>query len=707
MEESRTNFKLVDCGGLRNQSEFSSSDNDESLQSEGLTQNVNMPADVQASFTVPGISCLGQASIPDLGQHMVVLSSHGSITQKNVLSQAGEPSTKRICLEQDGQTFVLTGLSLAPQHQSQPVTQTNEIIGPSSKDTDVNQAWFTSREDKTSLQRKGHLWKQGTWSKEEIDLLQDNINLYCQEHDISDPATVIFQMSKDERKDFYRTVAKGLNRPLFSVYRRVIRMYDNKNHVGKYTDDELEQLKELRSIHGNDWVSIAAILGRSASSIKDRCRLLKENCNQGKWLPVEERQLAEAVYDLAKVVPGEMISSGLSWASVAERVGTRSEKQCRTKWLNFLNWKEAGGTLWTRDDDVALICKVCSLNVAEESLVDWSEMAQNWSSVRSPQWLRSKWWALKQRYAPKECQNSFPETCDYLYQHCAQKVCVKDEVNAENLVSASIAPQPKLACAPTLVTIPSRPILTRPALAATTLNTPTHFLNSITPSLTAPSTANSFVGDLSNLVGTTTPVGINPVIQTIGLPTGLPLNPTALAAEQTFLLTHGGQSGIPLTATLGPTGQIIIQTIGDNVQMNEAMAFQLNTGQQIIISTSGAIMGSLITNPSCPESLLMPLHSIPDSSRSEICLELQAKDDEVDDDDDLPYSSEEGGSYVDNYDDEDTNHLGISNSLTQGDCFASDKGNRLIVSDVMLASSGSPSDIDKDSLDHVPGSSES
>jgi len=51
-------------------------------------------------------------------------------------------------------------------------------------------------------------------------------------------------MSKDERKDFYRTVAKGLQRPLFSVYRRVIRMYDEKNYVGKYRPDEISRLRE-------------------------------------------------------------------------------------------------------------------------------------------------------------------------------------------------------------------------------------------------------------------------------------------------------------------------------------------------------------------------------------------------------------------------------------------------------------------------------
>ena len=54
-----------------------------------------------------------------------------------------------------------------------------------------------------------------------------------QNRGMEDPAEIIFEMSKEERKDFYRSVAWGLNRPLFAVYRRVLRMYDNSNHVGK------------------------------------------------------------------------------------------------------------------------------------------------------------------------------------------------------------------------------------------------------------------------------------------------------------------------------------------------------------------------------------------------------------------------------------------------------------------------------------------
>nr|XP_040030292.1 cyclin-D-binding Myb-like transcription factor 1 isoform X2 [Gasterosteus aculeatus aculeatus] len=97
----------------------------------------------------------------------------------------------------------------------------------------VSQAWFTTKEDKDTLANKGHKWKQGMWSKEEINLLMSNIDHYVKGRGIDDPAEIIFEMSKEERKDFYRSVALGLNRPLFAVYRRVLRMYDNRNHVGK------------------------------------------------------------------------------------------------------------------------------------------------------------------------------------------------------------------------------------------------------------------------------------------------------------------------------------------------------------------------------------------------------------------------------------------------------------------------------------------
>ncbi|KAJ8302226.1 hypothetical protein KUTeg_021213 [Tegillarca granosa] len=278
---------------------------------------------------------------------------------------------------------------------------------------DVSQSWFTTKDDKMALQSKGASWKQGQWTKDEIEILMTNINNYCKEHNINDPTEIIFEMSKDERKDFYRTVAKGLQRPLFSVYRRVTRMYDQKNHMGKYSPEEMAKLRELQMKFGNDWASIGASLGRSASSVKDKCRLMRDTCNSGKWLPEEERRLAEAVYEFAGIKPGQNVTSGLSWANVAERVVTRSEKQCRTKWLNYLNWKQKGGTDWTREDDINLVLKIAAFNVSDDSEIDWNNLSKNWPSVRSPQWLRGKWWSLK-RHVPDYQILPFNDLIEYL-----------------------------------------------------------------------------------------------------------------------------------------------------------------------------------------------------------------------------------------------------------------------------------------------------
>uniref|UniRef100_A0A8C8IQA0 Cyclin-D-binding Myb-like transcription factor 1 n=1 Tax=Oncorhynchus tshawytscha TaxID=74940 RepID=A0A8C8IQA0_ONCTS len=271
--------------------------------------------------------------------------------------------------------------------------QNSEEISP------VSQAWFTTKEDKDTLVNKGHKWKQGMWSKEEIDLLMSNIQQYVKGRGMEDPAEIIFEMSKEERKDFYRSVAWGLNRPLFAVYRRVLRMYDNRNHVGKYSPEEINKLKELRQKHGNDWATIGAALGRSASSVKDRCRLMKDTCNTGKWSEEEERRLSDSVYALAGVCPGRVVTGGVSWAAVADLVGTRSEKQCRSKWLNYLNWKQSGGTEWTKDQDLSLVHRIVELDVDDENELKWEELAGGWSSVRSPQWLRSKWWSIKRQVA--------------------------------------------------------------------------------------------------------------------------------------------------------------------------------------------------------------------------------------------------------------------------------------------------------------------
>ncbi|MGH0130312.1 UNVERIFIED_CONTAM: hypothetical protein FKN15_069115 [Acipenser sinensis] len=60
------------------------------------------------------------------------------------------------------------------------IIQNDGSLSPNTTDdvSPVSQAWFTTKEDKDSLVNKGHKWKQGMWSKEEIDILMSNIDCY-------------------------------------------------------------------------------------------------------------------------------------------------------------------------------------------------------------------------------------------------------------------------------------------------------------------------------------------------------------------------------------------------------------------------------------------------------------------------------------------------------------------------------------------------
>ena len=41
--------------------------------------------------------------------------------------------------------------------------------------------------------------------------------------------------------------------------------------------------------------------------------------------------------------------------------------------------------------------RISEMEVEDENEIKWEDLAGGWSSVRSPQWLRSKWWSIKRQ----------------------------------------------------------------------------------------------------------------------------------------------------------------------------------------------------------------------------------------------------------------------------------------------------------------------
>lgn len=72
--------------------------------------------------------------------------------------------------------------------------------------------------------------------------------VYLQAERIRDLSSFIFSSSKTgEQKRFYRYIAKDIQRPLFAVYRKMLRVFDVTNHVGRWSRENEEKL--LRSVN--------------------------------------------------------------------------------------------------------------------------------------------------------------------------------------------------------------------------------------------------------------------------------------------------------------------------------------------------------------------------------------------------------------------------------------------------------------------------
>jgi 3-keto-L-gulonate-6-phosphate decarboxylase len=118
--------------------------------------------------------------------------------------------------------------------------------------------------------------------------------------------------------------------------------------AGKWTPEEDTKLAEAVKRHGTAWVAVAALVpGRTKHQCRQRwTQSLDPDIwkKAGKWTPEEDTKLIEAVK-----------RHGTAWIAVAELVHGRTNEQCRSRWIHFLDpdmGKIAGK--WTPEEDTKL-----------------------------------------------------------------------------------------------------------------------------------------------------------------------------------------------------------------------------------------------------------------------------------------------------------------------------------------------------------------
>lgn len=121
----------------------------------------------------------------------------------------------------------------------------------------------------------------------------------------------------------------------------------------------------------------------------------------------------QIVREEAKVEAGVSVDSGLSWQRISNKLGSRSEHQCRHKWYSEVNWKQqqsanpSATDAWDVSDDLALVNGIEKTEATEPQDIKWPELLAIFAATkpRSAYFLQARFRVLSSR-AKKDNPNA-------------------------------------------------------------------------------------------------------------------------------------------------------------------------------------------------------------------------------------------------------------------------------------------------------------
>ncbi|KAF9534704.1 hypothetical protein CPB83DRAFT_866090 [Crepidotus variabilis] len=265
--------------------------------------------------------------------------------------------------------------------------------------------WLNPNKLAELVRTEGLVYKKGKFSAIEEQQLKGAIEKYQHEKQISSEQLIDLIFTKsDKTKDatFWSelTLAVPL-RPIIAVYHHVRRSYHPMQPLGEWQPEEDKKLIQAIADLGQQWEKISVRVSRRAADCRDRYRnhiVNKDIRITGVWSKEEEQQLTQIVTDMT-VNQGKDIDNDVFWGKVSELMGgKRGRQQCRIKWTDALSKtvkNEGQKPRWSQQDAYILVHKVDSLNVRDDTEIDWKLISDPDWNLWSAHTLQRRWLTLK------------------------------------------------------------------------------------------------------------------------------------------------------------------------------------------------------------------------------------------------------------------------------------------------------------------------
>ncbi|KAI3612161.1 nucleolar protein [Moniliophthora roreri] len=278
--------------------------------------------------------------------------------------------------------------------------------------------WLSAKKLDDLALTRGLVYKKGKFSNIEDQQLDSAIEHYriffvpsvftfeVQAKGLSNDQLLDLIFSKEDKSrdnGFWSEITAAVPlRPIISVYHHVRRKWNPMSTQGKWTLEEDDRLRQAVATVGQSWEKVSLIVGRRAPDCRDRWRnhVHDRNDNRviGKWTKEEEDKLIQIVEEMT-VKKGRTLDDEVFWGTVSDLMGnTRNRQQCRIKWTDCLSKivkKEGANPRWNNQDAYILVHKLDSLNVRDDSEIDWKTLGDEDWNHWSAHVLQRRWFTMK------------------------------------------------------------------------------------------------------------------------------------------------------------------------------------------------------------------------------------------------------------------------------------------------------------------------